>query len=146
MTPKTERPFGLTLLAALSVGFGIYNLAMVAQLALALRMKLDPSTTPGFDPGVVVGLMALPLWFVEMALATSVLKAALLIATGWALFTAKKLGRVTGTAYGVLSIAETVLTVVALPYGISGGTIISVLFPIFMLLAVNTMFKPQLTQ
>ena len=48
-TQQTERPFGLTLLAALSVGFGIYNLAMAAQLALALRMKLDPSTTPGFD-------------------------------------------------------------------------------------------------
>jgi hypothetical protein len=147
MQPLPPRPFGLVLLTALNLGFGLYNLGAAVQLGLALALKLDPSRPPGFDPGIAVGLMALPLWFVVYAMIASVIKAVLLFVSGIGYFNFKRvLGRGVGNAYAIVSLVDSAVVVVGLPYGISGGTVIGILYPVFTLLALNTMFKPLLTR
>ena len=147
MTTTSPRPFGLNLMAALNIGFGIYSIAGASQLALALKLKLDPSNPPGFDPGIVMSLHALPMWFVVFALAASLVKAGLLFTSAWGYYNFKRVaGRYVAMAYAAVSLGDSAVALIGLPYPVTGGTFIGILYPVFTLLAVNTMWKPLLTR
>jgi hypothetical protein len=136
------------LMIGLNFGIGLWNLLTAGQLVFALKMKLDPSyLATGIDPGVVVGLQALPLWFVAFVFVTSLIKAPLLFVSAWGYFNGKRVsGRYCGNAYATVSLVESAVPVVALGHGLTGGSIIGILYAFFTLLAVNGPFKPMLVR
>jgi hypothetical protein len=145
--PEMQRPFGLVLMTALNLGIGLMNVGAAVQCGLALKMRLDPSTQVGFDVAVATGLMALPTWFLGYVIAVSALKAGLLFASGIGYFNFKRvLGRYLGNTYAVVSLADSAVVALALPYPITGASIIAMLYALFTLLALNTMFKPILVR
>ncbi len=147
MTPQPERPFGLILMTALNLGFGILNISTVVQLSFAFELRGNPTNPPGLEAGVAIGLLALPVWFLYFAIAASALKAVLLLVSGWGYFNFKRIaGRWVGNAYAVVSLVDSAVAIFGLPYPVTGGTIIGLLYPVFTLLAVNTMWKPLLVR
>lgn len=147
MTNQQSRPFGLMLLIGLSFGVGVWNLLGLQQLALALKIKSDPSFLPaGLDPGIYVGLQALPTWFIVFSIVTFVIKAALLFTAAYGYYTFRRIGRYAGSAYAIVSLVESGVALVALDYAFTLNTLVGALFAIFTLLAVNGPFKPLLTR
>jgi hypothetical protein len=142
---QPPRPFGLVLMTGLNTAFGLYNLAAAVQFGFALAVKLGYAAG-GLEAHVYTAFLALPTWFVAFELGASLVKAPLLLISGWGYYNNRRYGRRVGNLYAVASIAESVVPVIALPYGVSGGTFIGILYPVFTLLAVNTMFKPMLTR
>jgi hypothetical protein len=145
---QPSRPFGLLLMIGLNLGFGVISIVAAGQLTMGLRMKLDPTFLPeGLDPGIVVGLQALPLWFLVFVIAMSLIKAPLLLVSGWGYFQFRRIaGRWVGNAYAVVSLVDSAVAIVGLPYPIAGGTVIGILYPVFTLLAINGPYKALLTR
>lgn len=148
METQQPRPFGLMLMTGLNIGFGVWNLLTAGQLSFAVKIKLDPTYLPaGIDPGIVVAMQALPLWFYFFVIATSVIKAGLLFTSAWGYYNFRRVtGRYVGCAYAALSLFESAVPLVALDYGVTMSTLIGALYAIFTLLAVNGPFKPLLTR
>jgi hypothetical protein len=145
---QQQRPFGLLLMTGLNFGFGVWNLIAAGQLFFGLKMKLDPTYLPaGLDPGIVVAMHALPLWFYYFVITTSIVKSALLFTSAWGFFNYKRVaGRHCANAYAVLSLAESAVPVLFLSYGLTGSSVIGGLYALFTLLAVNGPFKALLTR
>ena len=144
---EQPRPFGLLLLTGLSFGVAIWNLMAGGQTAVAhFYLKQHPTTEPGIDVAVLHSQWALPSWVVVFLLASSVVNAALLFVAAWGYFNFRRVtGRLVGTAYGVLSLAESGVMIAT--FGFQGlPTIIGMLFAVFTLLAVNGPFKPLLVR
>jgi hypothetical protein len=137
---EPERPLGLSFLAVLSFGLALFNVFSAVNLVLLVLGKL---TLPS-EPGMLAAYHALAPWLRSFLLVASIAKAALLVGAGVAYFARRRAGRLLGSAYGVLSIAESVL--VASLYGVHGDSVVGVLFAAYTLVAVNTMFKAHLTR
>jgi hypothetical protein len=135
-------------MTGLNFGFGVWNLLTAGQLVFAVKMKLDPSYLPqGLDPGIVVAMQALPLWFYVFVIAASVVKAGLLFTSAWGYYNFRRVtGRYVGCAYAALSLFESAVPLVALSYGITGSAVVGALYAVFTLLAVNGPFKSLLTR
>jgi hypothetical protein len=147
MDAQPARPFGLVLLTALSFGFGVLGLFMAGQLYVGLQAKLDPTYLPGgMDAAILVSFRALPVWFLGFLLGASLVKAPLLLAAGWGYWNFRRLGRWLGNTYAVVSLADSVVAIVGLPFPVGPNTIIGLLFPVFTLLAVNGPFRALLTR
>jgi len=136
-----ERPLGLGILAVTSFGVALWNIQSAVVLVLLMMGKLN---MPGASE-IVAAYQMLPVWFRGFLLVAAILKATLLIAAGIAYFGRRRVGRVLGSAYGGLSIAESALAVVVFA-DVGREQIIGVLFAVFTLLAVNTMYKPILSR
>jgi hypothetical protein len=145
---QQPRPFGLMLMIGLNFGFGVWNLLTAGQLSFAVKMKLDPSYLPqGLDPGIVVAMHALPLWFYLFVIGASVAKAALLFTSAWGYYNLRRVaGRYVGSGYAVLSLVESAVPLLFLSYGFSANSAVGALYAIFTLLAVNGPFKALLTR
>jgi hypothetical protein len=149
MEPQQQqaRPFGLMLLTGLSFGIAVWNLMLAGQTAFAIKMKLDPTYLPqGLDPAVVVAMHALPLWFYVFVIAMALIKAPLLLVAAWGYYGFKRLGRICATAYAVVSLAESGITLLAFPQHIGAHSLIGALFAVFTLLAVHGPFKALLVR
>lgn len=136
------------LMTGLNFGFGVWNLLTAGQLSFAVRMKLDPSYLPaGLDPGIVVAMHALPLWFFVFVIVAAVIKAVLLFTSAWGYYNFKRVaGRHAGSAYAVLSLVESAVPLLFFDYGFTMNSVVGVLYAVFTLLAVNGPFKPLLTR
>ncbi len=146
MTPlgrmeQPERPLGLGILAVTSFGVALWNIMSAVMLTLLVMGRLN---IPG-APELVAAYQALPDWFRWFQLSSAILKATLLIAAGIAYLGRRRVGRVLGSAYGALSIGESAL-VVAVFENVGREQLIGILFAVFTLLAVNTMYKPILSK
>lgn len=140
-----ERPLGLSILAIVSLSFGLYNLLSAVYLTLALLGRLElMAPMAGLDPEIASAYAAIPTGYLGFLLATSGLKSGLLIASGIGYLQLKRFGRLLGTAYAIVSITESVI--VAVPFGVTRDSVIGALFAIYTLVAVNTMWKNQLTR
>lgn len=136
-----ERPLGLGILAVASFGVALWNIQSAVVLVLLMMGKLN---MPG-APEIAAAYQLLPVWFRGFLLVAAIVKATLLIAAGIAYFGRRRVGRVLGSAYGGLSIAESALAVAV--FGAVGREqLIGVLFAAFTIVAVNTMYKPILSR
>lgn len=133
---RDKRPGGLTALAVLNFvfgGFGVLGvLALWAILALA-----DAATRGEVTQGAGSGLL-------YMTLLLSVVSVTLLIAAGVGYLGQKKfLGRTLGTAYAVIALAATGLSLAGgTPF--SAGTLIGLVYPVLTLILLNSTFKDDL--
>jgi hypothetical protein len=144
--PPSERPLGLSILAVISFAFAIFNAMGALYLALSLLTKLGTIAMPtGMAPEIALAYAQLPLWFTVFVLTTSVLKIALLIPAGIGYLQLRRYGKNFGSGYAVVSLVESAVAVAALPYGLTRDAVIGVLFAVYVLLAVNTMYKAYLT-
>jgi hypothetical protein len=124
-----------------SFGVALWNIQSAVLLVLLVLGKLNMPD----QPALVAGYQALPIAFRAFILVTAILKTALLIAAGIAYFGRRRAGRILGTSYAIVSIAESAVAVAI--FGIVGReAIIGILFAVFTLLAVNTKYKSALTR
>jgi hypothetical protein len=138
---EPERPLGLGILAVTSFGVALWNIQSAVVLALLMLGKLN---LPG-APELAAAYQMLPVWFRGFLLIAAIAKAALLIAAGIAYFGRRRVGRVLGVSYGVLSIAESALAV-AVFRDVGRDQLIGILFAVFTIVAVSTMYKPILSR
>ncbi len=135
-----KRPGGLTALAVLNFVFGgigaIFALLAFGGLSL-IREAAQRAEAAGAKVEQSLGLAYV------VVLLTAV-GAFLLITSGVGFLKQKKfLGRTLGTVYALVSLGGTALTVVN-GGGIGIGTIIFSVYPILILIMVNTTFKDDL--
>lgn len=130
-----KRPGGLTALAVLNFVFG--GIGAIALLAIWALIAAADHVSEGQVTNEVSGLL-------YVILLIGVVNVGLMIASGIGYLGQKRvLGRTFGTIYGVLSLLNTVLSLVAgQPFGI--GTIIGLVYPILTLILVNVTFKDDL--
>lgn len=136
------------LLTGLSFGIAMWNLMLIGQSVVGIKMKLDPTYLPqGMDPGMVVGIHALPLWFLAFSIGAAAIKAPLLLVAAWGYYNFKRVaGRWCATAYGVVSLSESAITALAFPHYVGTQMLLAALFAIFTLLAVHGPFKSLLVR
>lgn len=138
---EPERPLGLGILAVVSFAAALWNIQAAVPLILLVTGHLRMPD----EPGMAAGYFALPDWFRYFLLVTAFAKAAFLVAAAVGYFARKRLGRLAGSAYAVVSLVES--GIAASVFHVFGReSIIAVLFAVFTLLAVNTMYKDALTR
>jgi hypothetical protein len=138
---EPERPLGLGILAVVSFAAALWNLQAAVPLILLVTGHLRMPE----QPGMAAGYFALPEWFRYFLLVAAIAKAALLLTAAVCYFARKRLGRLCGSGYAVLSIVESAIA--AALFGVLGReSIIAVLFAVFTLIAVNTKYKSVLTR
>ncbi|HEU0036450.1 MAG TPA: hypothetical protein VFQ53_37820 [Kofleriaceae bacterium] len=135
-----KRPGGLTALAVLNFVFaGLGIIALLAVFALlgaaAKAGALDgASSEVGVSKGVIYAMLAL-----------GVVRMVLLLASGVGYIGQKRFaGRTLGNVYGVLAIADTVMSLTLLKSGFGVTTIIGLIYPLLTLALINTTFKNDL--
>jgi len=135
---RDKRPGGLTALAVLNFvfgGFGVLGLlALWAIISMADAMTAGAaSADAGGGAGMLYGMLAL-----------SSLSVALLITSAVGYLGQKKfLGRSMGTAYAVVAVLGSVLSLASgQPFAI--GTVIGLVYPVLTLILLNTTFKDDL--
>jgi len=130
-----QRPGGLTALAVLNFIFG--GLGLLAWLFIAFAIGAIEQAT---DESIWGDLGAVAYFFVLVGLTIS----GLLIAAGVGYLGMKRvMGRYFGNAYGITSLALTVVTLLlGQPFGIN--TIIGLVYPSLTLILLNTTFKDDL--
>jgi hypothetical protein len=136
---EPERPLGLGILGVVSFAAAMWNLQSAVPLILLVTGHLRMPE----QPGMAAGYFALPEWFRYFLLVAAIVKAALLIAAAIGYFMRKRLGRWAGSGYAVLSIVESATA--ASVVGVFGReSLIGVLFAVYTLIAVNTMYRDVL--
>ncbi len=133
------RPLGLGILAVASFALALYNVQSATMLIIRLAGKLAMPD----QPQLAVAYYALPLWLCWFLLAAAAIKVAFLVLAGIGYFRQKRIGRVFGSAYAVVSIAESIVAAATVA-GVHAETVIGVLFPVYVLLAVNGMYRRNL--
>lgn len=133
---RDKRPGGLTALAVLNFVFG--GLGVLGLLALWALISMANAITVG-EATASSGAGAL---YGQLALMT--LSVALLITSAVGYLGQKKfLGRSLGTAYAVVAVLGSVLSIATgQPFGIS--TVIGLVYPVLTLILLNTTFKDDL--
>jgi hypothetical protein len=132
-----KRPGGLTALAVLNFVFGgLSVIGLIALFGMVALVSSAVSAAGGDAPGAGT---------IYAAIALSGLGTLLLILSGIGYLGQKKmLGRTMGTAYGVVSIASTVISLVMLHSGFGFGTIIGLVYPLLTLFLINVTYKDNL--
>jgi hypothetical protein len=142
-----ERPLGLSILGVVNLGLGLLNALSAMYLILAVLAKRGVmALPPGMDPAVAQAYLELPVWFMEVLVATAVLKIVLLVWSGIGYFQLRRRARAVGSAYALVSLGESAVALAALPYGLTREAAIGCLYAVYTLLAVHTMYKPHLTR
>jgi hypothetical protein len=141
MQELPPRPFGLVLLTGLSFGIAVWNLLAAGQIFVVL---VTGGATPGITAAVLHSLMALPRWAPPFLVVAGALKAGLLFVAAWGYFNFRRLGRIAGSAYAAVSLAESAIVALALDYPVGLTSLIGILFALFTLLAVNGPFRALL--
>jgi hypothetical protein len=136
----TERPLGLGILAVASFALAYLNIQAAVNLVLLVSRKLMMP----LNPVMMVGYYTLPPWQRWFFLVAAVLKIVFLVVSGIGYFLQRRFGRRSGMAYAVVSIVESIVAGVTV--GMSGPSVIAVLFALYVLLAVNTMYRANLTR
>lgn len=138
-----KRPGGLTALAVLNFVFGgLGALGALGMMALAAAASSVSSSIESAGGEVHAGPGAGLFYLVTLMMAVS---AFLLITSGVGYIKQKRfLGRTLGTAYAVLSIGSSVLSLALLHTGFGIGSIIGLIYPVLTLILVNTTFKDDL--
>ena len=137
------RPFGLVLLTGLSFGIAVWTLLAAGQM---LVVEATGGQTPGVSVAVLHSLMALPAWVRVFFVVTGLVKGLLLFVAAWGYFNFRRLGRIAGSSYAVVSLAESLFVAVALDFPVGLSSVIGALFAVFTLLAVNGPFRSLLTR
>ncbi len=135
-----KRPGGLTALAVLNFVFGglgaLALLALFALLGAASSVASANGESISSAPGAGIVYLSLLLGAVSVTL---------LLASGVGYIKQKRfLGRTLGNGYAVVSLASTVISIVALKQGFGIGTIIGLIYPVLTLFLLNTTFKDDL--
>ncbi len=144
---QPERPLGLSILGVVNFGLGLLNALSAMYLVIAILAKRGiRALPPGMDPAVAQAYLELPLWFMELLVVAAVVKIVLLVWSGVGYFQLRRAARVVGSAYALVSLAESGVALAALPYGLTREAIIGCLYALFTLLAVNTMYKLHLVR
>ena len=147
-----KRPGGLTALAVLNFVFGGFGVIGVLGLwaiyaavnAVATSVATAAQGTAGSQDvanaanavSQVGGTMIL------ISLILLVVSVTLLITSGVGYLGQKKfLGQRLGSIYGIISIAQTLLSILFLKSGFGIGTIIGLTYPVLTLVLLNTTFK-----
>lgn len=138
-----RRPGGLTALAVLNFVFGGFAaLAILALLALIAAVN-SAGNGAEFNRGMADAGASAGILYVSLIL--TAVSAALLITSGVGYIKQKRfLGRTLGNVYAVMSLANTVIGIVALKSGFGLGTIIGLIYPLLTLFLINTTFKDDL--
>jgi hypothetical protein len=138
---QAERPLGLGILSVVSLGVALYNVQSGAYLVLLLLGKLALPEAPELR----AAYEALPEWFRWFLIVAAAVKVVLLVGAALAYFRQRARGRVLGSAYGLFSLAESAVAVAT--FGVVGrDAIIGGLFALFTLVALNTMYKGNLSR
>jgi len=148
------RPGGLTALAVINFIIGGFRcLSALGLIVLIPMLGRIPEAGNDVPPQQQAQLDALreigPSVFIALGV-LSLISALLLIVSGFGYLKLKRvLGRVVGSAYGVLGIASTLATMLFMPAALGGGTfgigtIIGLIYPVLTLILVNTAFKDDL--
>ena len=144
---QPERPLGLSVLAVVNFGIGLMNALSAMYLVFAYLAKTGSMAMPGgMDPNIAQAYLELPLWFIELLIVTSVVKVGLLFTSGVGYFLSRRWGRYLGSAYAVVSLAESAVALAALPYGLTREAVIGCLYAVYTLLAVNGMYRAHLSR
>ena len=144
-----KRPGGLTALAVLNFvfgGFGVIGiLALWAVYALVTGAMVTAAGGTAGAQDVANAANAINQQSgasILISLILSVVSVTLLIVSGVGYLGQKKfIGQRLGSIYGVVSIAQTVLSILFLKSGFGIGTIIGLTYPILTLVLLNNTFK-----
>ena len=138
---QPERPLGLGILAVASLSPAMWNVYAAVMLFLLVTGRMHMPEQPEMS----AAYEAIPVWLRWFLLVSAVAKASLLVVAGVGYFGRRRFGRLAGSAYAVLSIAESIVAVIVYG-GVGRDSVIGVLFAGYTLLAVNSMYREQLTR
>ena len=148
---QEKRPGGLTALAVLNfvfAGFGVMGLlGMIALFAFLGKIPTDNMDENARTQIEAMQDMGAPFFILIFAL--SAVSSVLLLISGIGYLKQKKImGRVLGSAYGLLTIISCLLTGLLFDPKLGGGfnigTIIGLIYPLLTLILLNTTFKDDL--
>src|SRR5262245_22294646 len=129
---QEPRPLGLSILGVVNIGLGLLNALSAMYLVLAILAKQGTIALPaGLDPAVAQAYLELPTWFMELLVATAVAKLVCLLWSGVGYFQLKRIARTVGSAYAILSLAESGVALAALPYGLTRESVIGCLYAVY---------------
>ncbi|MHC4397064.1 MAG: hypothetical protein ACYS1A_15605 [Planctomycetota bacterium] len=148
---QEKRPGGLTALAVLNfvfAGFGVMGLlGMIALFAFLGKIPTDNMDENARAQIEAMQDMGAPFFILMFAL--SAVSSVLLLISGIGYLKQKKImGRVLGSAYGLLTIISSLLTGLLFDPKLGGGfnigTIIGLIYPLLTLILLNSTFKDDL--
>ena len=134
-----RRPGGLTALAVLNFvfgGLGALGLLAIYALLGGVKVMAEASGAKFTPPSAGV---------IYLSLLVGAISICLMIAAGVGYLQQKRvLGRGVGTAYAIVSLISTVISIVGIRNGFGIGTIIGLIYPVLTLILLNTTFKDDL--
>jgi len=139
-----QRPSGLTAFAIVNFVFaGFGGLGCLGMIAGAAVLKHSGYHFP--DPKAEAAVQQIAEWL-PLLVVTCTVSTLLLIVSGFGfLKQSRVLGRYVGSAYGIFGLLMVLINfaIVHQPFGI--GTITGLVYPIVVLILVNTTFRDDLT-